>query len=58
MDGDSLAIVVLPTAAADYLHWYGRDDVLAFARTLSPRVQIVSDYLFGDATVAVQTGAS
>jgi hypothetical protein len=42
------------TAAADYLHWYHRDDVLAFARTLSPRVQIVTDYLFGDATVAVQ----
>jgi hypothetical protein len=41
------------TAAADYLHWYGRDDVLAFAGTLSPRVQIVTDYLFGDATVAV-----
>jgi hypothetical protein len=41
------------TAAADYLHWYHRDDVLADVRTLSPRVQVVTDYLFGDATIAI-----
>lgn len=41
-------------AAASYLTWHKRDDVLAFARTLSPSARIVSDYLDGDSTIAIQ----
>ncbi len=40
-------------AAASYLTWHRRDEALAFARSLSKDVRIVSDYLEGDSTIAM-----
>ena len=40
-------------AAASYLTWHRRDDVLAFARSLSKDVRVLSDYLDGDSTIAI-----
>jgi hypothetical protein len=40
-------------AAASYLTWHRRDDVLHFARSLSPDVKLLDDYLDGDCTIAV-----
>ena len=40
-------------AAAGYLSWRRREDVLAFARDLAPDVSVLEDYLEGDCTVAV-----
>jgi SAM-dependent methyltransferase len=41
-------------AAASYLTWHKRDDVLNFARSLSRDVRVLSDYLEGDSTIAVR----
>jgi len=38
-------------AAASYLTWHQRDDVVRFARTLSRDARILSDYLDGDSTI-------
>jgi hypothetical protein len=54
--GETLAFNFLcapGTAAANFLRWYPIDDVLAFARTLSPLVDVATNYLFGDATIVV-----
>jgi SAM-dependent methyltransferase len=40
-------------AAASFLTWHRRDDVLAFARSLSTNVRVLSDYLDGDSTIAM-----
>lgn len=40
-------------AGAEYLRWRQRGDVLAFARSLSPDVSDLEDYLPGDCTVGV-----
>src|SRR4051794_25231511 len=40
-------------AGRDYLVWRRPDDVLRFARSLSPDVRVRDDYLPGDRTVAV-----
>jgi hypothetical protein len=40
-------------AGTDYLTWHRAQDVLAFARTLSPKVRHLTDYLPGDCTVAI-----
>jgi hypothetical protein len=40
-------------AAAPHLAWYHRDEIDAFARTLSSRVKLWDDYLPGDCTVAM-----
>ena len=44
-------------AGQDFLHWRFTDDVLAFARRLSPRVTQLATYLPGDTTVCVQRDA-
>jgi SAM-dependent methyltransferase len=38
-------------AAADYLHWHRTTEVLAFARSLTPIVHKLEDYLDGDCTI-------
>jgi hypothetical protein len=43
-------------AAAAYLEWHSRADVLAFAKTLSPDIRVLHDYLEGDSTVAIRKG--
>jgi SAM-dependent methyltransferase len=40
-------------AAASYLTWHQLDDVSRFAHSLSGNVQILSDYLDGDCTIAI-----
>lgn len=40
-------------AGRDYLHWRASEDVIQFARTLSPDVKTLSDYLPGDMTVCL-----
>jgi SAM-dependent methyltransferase len=40
-------------AASSYLHWHRVADVLSFARTLSPNVAHLTDYLDGDASIAI-----
>jgi hypothetical protein len=40
-------------ASAQWLTWHRADDVLQFARSLSPRVSFLDDYLDGDCTVAI-----
>ena len=40
-------------AAADWLRWHRMEDVLRFARSLTPRVATLSDYLQGDTTIAI-----
>jgi hypothetical protein len=40
-------------AAADFLTWRRREDVLRFGRSLSPDVRVLADYLPGDATIAI-----
>lgn len=40
-------------AAADYLHWRRTETVLHHARSLSPRVRKLEDYLPGDCTIAI-----
>ena len=40
-------------AAAEWLRWHRVEDVLAFARTLTPHVTTANDYLRGDTTVAL-----
>jgi hypothetical protein len=40
-------------AGAAYLHWRPPAEVLAFARTLTPNVQWLDDYLDGDCTLAL-----
>jgi SAM-dependent methyltransferase len=44
-------------AAAEFLTWHRREQVLRFARTLSPDVRILADYLDGDATVGIRKPA-
>lgn len=41
-------------AAAEFLAWHRREDVLGFARTLSPEVRVLADYLDGDATIGLR----
>jgi SAM-dependent methyltransferase len=41
-------------AAASFLHWRTRGDVLRFARTLTPNVEALEDYLDGDCTIAMR----
>jgi SAM-dependent methyltransferase len=41
-------------AAAEFLHWHRVTDVLTFARSLSDDVTSLTDYLDGDATVAMR----
>jgi hypothetical protein len=41
-------------AGADYLRWRRPDDVIAFARQLTPGVRTLDDYLHGDFTVALR----
>ncbi|HTL30069.1 MAG TPA: hypothetical protein VL282_12645 [Tepidisphaeraceae bacterium] len=41
-------------AAASYLSWHPRAEVLAFAQTFSPRVQMLHDYLHGDCTISIR----
>jgi len=38
-------------AAADYLYWHRTDEVMAFARTVTPVVHKLEDYLEGDCTI-------
>ncbi|HSI37264.1 MAG: methyltransferase domain-containing protein [Phycisphaerae bacterium] len=38
-------------AAADYLYWHRTDEVMAFARSLTPIVHKLEDYLDGDCTI-------
>jgi len=40
-------------AAASYLFWRDHKAVVAFARSLSPRVRMLHDYLHGDCTIAI-----
>jgi len=40
-------------AAAAYLTWHARDDVLRFARTHAERVAVRENYLEGDCTIAM-----
>lgn len=40
-------------SAAEWLRWHRPEDVLAFARTLTPRVAALNDYLDGDTTIAM-----
>jgi SAM-dependent methyltransferase len=40
-------------AGADYLHWRRPDEVIAFARQLTPDLRTLDDYLHGDFTVAL-----
>ena len=40
-------------AAADWLRWHRTEDVLAFAKGLTPLVTTANDYLHGDTTVAM-----
>jgi SAM-dependent methyltransferase len=41
-------------AAAEYLHWYEPDELMTFARTLTPDVEMRDDYLHGDCTFALR----
>lgn len=41
-------------AAADFLSWYHRQDVIDFAHTMTPDVRILHDYLDGDSTIALR----
>jgi SAM-dependent methyltransferase len=41
-------------AGADYLTWHRPEDVLAFARTFTPHIQILRDYMDGDCTMALR----
>jgi SAM-dependent methyltransferase len=41
-------------AGKEYLSWRQQERVLNFARRLSPRVQIIDDYLQGDCTVFIR----
>ena len=45
-------------AAASWLTWHERVDVLAFARTLTPDVSAADDYLDGDCTICMRKSAS
>ncbi len=40
-------------ASAQWLTWHHAEDVLQFARGLSPRVRMLDDYLDGDRTIAI-----
>ncbi len=40
-------------AAAFWLRWHRPEDVLAFARTLSARVELLDDYMQGDTTICL-----
>ena len=44
-------------AAASYLTWHRRDEVMTFAKSLSPDVRVLSDYLDGDTTIAIRKDA-
>lgn len=44
-------------AAANWLTWHSREDVLAFARTLTPDVSADDDYLDGDCTICMRKTA-
>lgn len=44
-------------AGAPFLTWHSRQDMLAFARTLSDDVQLLHDYLDGDCTLRVGRSA-
>ena len=41
-------------AAASYLTWHAREEVVDFAHSLSREVHILSDYLDGDSTIAIK----
>jgi SAM-dependent methyltransferase len=41
-------------AAASYLTWHTREEVVDFARSLSREVRVLSDYLDGDSTIAIR----
>ncbi len=41
-------------AGQPFLHWHAPKDVIGFARTLTPHVRVVDDYLDGDCTVALR----
>ncbi|MBA3272752.1 MAG: class I SAM-dependent methyltransferase [Chthoniobacterales bacterium] len=41
-------------AGLPYLTWHRVEDVVAFAKTLSPRVTVLDDYLDGDCTIAMR----
>jgi SAM-dependent methyltransferase len=41
-------------AAATFLTWHARQDVMQFARSLSGDVRILDDYLEGDSTIALR----
>jgi hypothetical protein len=44
-------------AGEPYLTWHARDDMLAFARTLSDDVELIHDYLPGDCTMRIRRPA-
>lgn len=44
-------------AAASYLTWHKREEVLEFAFRLAPDVRVLADYLDGDSTIAVHKEA-
>ena len=41
-------------AAESYLRWHDHREVIAFCNTLSPKVSILTDYLPGDTTIAIE----
>jgi hypothetical protein len=41
-------------AAASYLTWHARTDVMAFARSLDPEARMLCDYLHGDCTISIR----
>ena len=41
-------------AGADYLHWYHTEELIAFGKTLTPRVEVLDDYLRGDTTISLR----
>lgn len=40
-------------AGQSYLHWHAQGDLLTFARTLTPKIELLHDYLDGDCTAAL-----
>lgn len=40
-------------AGASYLRWHRSDDMIAFARQLTPHIRTLDDYLHGDFTIAL-----
>ena len=41
-------------ANSDFLHWYRPGELVKFARTLTPRVKKLDDYLHGDCTLSLK----